>query len=340
MTENQNKFDLTPVQEKQPSVMGNREASAAAQEVQAGLVIAQKCPRDENAAYNRILNSCKRIGLAERALYSFPRGKTTIEGPSINLAKAMAQKWGNLEYGIRELSNENGVSEMEAYCWDYECNVKERRVFFVKHVREAYGKQVQLKSERDIYEMTANMGSRRLRACILGIIPEDITDAAVAQINLTLRGDGSKPFVDRVRDMFTMFDELGVTKQMIEKRLTHKSDAISPQELVGLGKIYKSIKDGFSGREDWFEVKTDLSHLKNDKDKEDAPAPPVSSDSGKVNDKPKTSSKTKILAQWQDLCDEYGQVAHDAMGKLGFKTVETDKQISQITDMCLSLSDN
>lgn len=71
-------------------------------------------------------------------------------------------------------------------------------------------------------------------------------------------------------------------------------------------------------------VKADLSHLKNGKTKEDAPA--------------QTPSKTKILAQWQDLCDEYGQVAHDAMGKLGIKTVKTEKQISQITDMCLSLS--
>ena len=63
----------------------------AAQEVQAAMVIAKKFPRDAIQAEKRILDACKRKLLAENAMYVYPRGGTTIEGPSIRLAEVLAQ---------------------------------------------------------------------------------------------------------------------------------------------------------------------------------------------------------------------------------------------------------
>src|SRR6185436_20398893 len=41
-----------------------------AQEVQAAIIVAQKFPRDEIEAERRIMQACKRKGLAEQAMYA------------------------------------------------------------------------------------------------------------------------------------------------------------------------------------------------------------------------------------------------------------------------------
>ena len=64
------------------------------------------------------MNACQRSGLAQSAVYSYARGGTSVTGPSIRLAEMLAQNWGNIQYGIRELSSENGESTVEAFAWD------------------------------------------------------------------------------------------------------------------------------------------------------------------------------------------------------------------------------
>lgn len=43
---------------------------------------------------DRILKSCTRETLAQSAVYSYPRGGQSVEGPSIRLAETLAQEWG------------------------------------------------------------------------------------------------------------------------------------------------------------------------------------------------------------------------------------------------------
>ena len=76
-------------------------STRAAQEIQATLVVAKRFPRDETGAYNKIMEACKRTSLAEQAIYSYPRGSETVEGPTIRLAETMARAWGNIEFGIK-----------------------------------------------------------------------------------------------------------------------------------------------------------------------------------------------------------------------------------------------
>ena len=44
---------------------------------------------------------------------------------------------------------------------------------------------------------------------------------------------------------------------MIVERQGHKLDATIETEVVSLGKIYKSLKDGMSKREDWFNLQSE-----------------------------------------------------------------------------------
>lgn len=229
--------------------------SRQAQEVQAAMVVAKRFPRDEVDSFNRIMEACKRKSLAENAMYEYPRGGIKVTGPSIRLAEAMAQNWGNIDFGTIELEQKDGESQMMAYAWDLETNTRQTKIFTVSHVRERKKGNVALTDPRDIYEMVANQGARRLRACILGVIPGDVIDSAIAQCNKTLAGDTSKPVIDIVREMAAIFQqEFGVPLEAIEKYIGCKAEAFSMNDLVRLKKVYRSLHDGMAKREDYFEV--------------------------------------------------------------------------------------
>ena len=236
-----------------PGALVEVEQSRAVQEVQAAMVIAKRFPRDEIVAVNKVLDACKRKSLAERAVYAYPRGGQMVTGPSIRLAEAIARYWGNLEYGMREISQVNGSSTMEAYCWDKETNVRAVRTFEVAHKRYTRKGTTHLNDPRDIYELVANQGARRMRACILEVVRGHIVDEAVEECGLTMSGNGKDPIQDRARKMVAVFREQGVTKEMIEARIGHNLDAIIEAELANLRMIYTSIRDGMSKAEDWFD---------------------------------------------------------------------------------------
>lgn len=227
-----------------------------AQEVQAAMVVAKKFPRNEYESFNRIMKACQRKGLAEKSMYEYPRGDTRVTGPSIRLAEAMAQSWGNIDFGIIELEQRNGESQVMAYAWDLETNTRQTKVFSVPHIRATKkGGNIPLKDPRDIYEMVANYGARRLRACILGVIPGDVVEAAVSQCEKTLIGDNKEPLEDTIRAVVKTFEtEYGVTVPMLEKFIGCKIESFTMQNLIRLKKVYVSLKDGMAKREDYFEM--------------------------------------------------------------------------------------
>lgn len=245
-------FAPTVKNDTQVATMASNEARAVA-EVQAQFVIAKKFPRDQHQAYLDIISACKRGSLAEQAMYAYPRGGQLVKGPSIRLAEAMAQCWGNLDCGVRELSQSNGVSVAEAYAVDLQTNTRITKVFHVEHKRDTKQGSKRLTDARDVYELVANQGARRLRACILGVLPGDVVEAAVEQCAKTLESS-DVPIAEQVRKMIAAFDELGVKPEHIEKRLGHNLDAVIPQEIVTLKSIYKSIKDGMADRSQFFEI--------------------------------------------------------------------------------------
>lgn len=234
----------------------NIEQSRAVTEAQGKLILAKKFPRDEALAYSKIMNSCSRPTLAASGEYAYPRGGQTVSGPSIRLAEELARCWGNIEYGIRELSRQQGNSEMEAYAWDLETNTFSSQKFTVRHIRDKKGGGQALTEERDIYELTANMGGRRLRSRLLAILPPDLVEAAVNQCRKTLAGDTSLPIADRVRSMVDKFSQVGVTEKHLRAYLNKSLDEIIPEEIATLAGVFNSIKNGQAGVGDFFSIKS------------------------------------------------------------------------------------
>lgn len=237
------------------SVTTEMAVSRQTQEVQAAMVIAKRFPRNEVESYGRIMNACKRKSLAEQAMYEYPRGGTKVTGPSIRLAEAMAQSWGNLDYGIIELEQRNGESQVMAYAWDLETNTRQTKIFTVPHIRSTKQGNIPLTDPRDIYELVANQGARRVRACILGVIPGDVIDSAIAQCNATLEGQCQGPLIDNIRQIANTFGEkFGVTIPMLEKYIGCQIESFSMNDLIRLKKVYQSLKDGMGKREDYFDI--------------------------------------------------------------------------------------
>jgi hypothetical protein len=241
------------MQTSQPTSLVQVEQDRAVAEVQSAMVIAKKFPRNQLEAMDRILQACTRVTLAESALYAYPRGGQVVTGPSIRMAEALAQNWGNMQFGIRELSQSDGESTVEAFAWDVQTNTRQVKVFQVPHKRYTRRGVTALTDPRDIYEMVANQGARRLRACILGVIPGDVIDAAVKQCETTLANQGGAP-QDQIKNLLSAFSQLGVTKEMITQRLGHRLDSVISAEILQLRKIYTSIKDGMAKATDFFEL--------------------------------------------------------------------------------------
>lgn len=261
------------------SASAETDQSRAIAETQAAMVIAKRFPRDHVAAVDRIMNACTRVGLAEAALYEYSRGGSAITGPSIRLAECLAQNWGNLQFGIRELDQRNGSSTVEAFAWDIETNTRQVKVFQVAHKRATKKGTYALEDPRDIYEMVANQGARRLRACILGVIPGDVVESAVSQCETTMKTK-AEVTPERLTAILEKFAGYGVTKEQIEKRIQRHLEAMTSAQMVMLGKIYNSLKDGMSAPSDWFDVaqvqdsqaaKPDLKEKLRGKRKEAAP---------------------------------------------------------------------
>lgn len=222
-------------------------------EVQGAIAVAQRFPRDPVAAMSRILNACTRPTLAEHAVYTYARGGQDVSGPSIRLAEAIAQEWGNLQFGIRELEARPGESTVEAFAWDVERNVRRVVAFQVAHERHTRQGVKKLTDPRDIYELVANQGARRMRACVLAVIPGDVVEAAVKQCEVTLK---SKVEVtpELIASLLEKFRPFGVDKVAIEKRLQRNLDAITPAQVVQLGKIFNSLRDGMAQPAEFFDV--------------------------------------------------------------------------------------
>ncbi len=250
-----------PVAAPSPRFLGQAtavEQSRAVAEVHAAIVVAQQCPRNTVAALEEMRRVCAMKGMADRAFYAFPRGGTTVTGPTIHLARELARIWGNIQYGISELrrDDEGHYSEMQAVAWDLQTNARSSQVFVVPHKRDAkkgHAPEV-LIDLRDIYEMSANQGARRLRSAIWAVLPTWLTDEAVEICRVTLRGDTSGvPLPQRIQNMLGKFSkELGVSSEQIEHRLEKPIGRWDERDLSQLGITYGSIQRGELSVDDAF----------------------------------------------------------------------------------------
>lgn len=219
------------------------EQSRAVAEVQAAIFVAQQFPRDMLRAFAEMRAACARLALANRAFYSVPNRGT---GPSVHLARELARIWGNLDHGVKELrrDDETHESEVLAYAWDQQTNVRSTRSLIVPHARMKGRERQPLVDLTDVYLNNQNVGARAVRECLFTVMPADFVAEAQELCRATIeRGDG-KPLDERIKDTVDAFGQLNVSLVQIETRIGRKRGQWTPSDLADLSVIWSSIKRG------------------------------------------------------------------------------------------------
>ena len=216
------------------------EQARAVAEVAAAVQVAQQNPRDMDRAWREMQAACGRLGLASRAFYAVPnRGS----GPSVHLARELARIWGNLDYGVHEIhrDDERGMSEIRAYAWDQQTNVRSARTFQVPHARMKGRNRQALTDLGDIYLNNQNVGARAVRESIFTVLPADFVEEAKERCRATIEHGDGKPLVDRVADMVSAYAGIGVKVAQIETRLGRKRGQWTAADVADLGVVFRSI---------------------------------------------------------------------------------------------------
>lgn len=289
------------------------EQSRAIAQVQGALVVAQQHPRDTMAAATRMREACENPRLAERAFFSFPRGGQTVSGASIHLATELARCWGNLDYGIAELRRDDArhESEMLAYAWDQEVNLRVTSTFIVPHRRDKKNGSEILTDMRDIYESNANNGARRLRECIFRALPRAYTEEAQELCRLTLEHGGGEPIEARREKLVEAFAALGVSPKRLAKRVGKAVDRFTAYDLGELKIAYRSIRTGEADAGELFpddsgaEAASELRPASPPaqearQEPPTAPPPPAPTDGSLPLDAPETGAAVTIPITWPE----------------------------------------
>lgn len=231
-----------------PNQMAAFQESKELSEIKGKMFLARQFPRDPEYALSLALRECERKELAEMAQYEFPRGDSVVKGPSIRLVEVLARHWGNIMSGVTEVDSDGQTTTIKCFAWDLETNTSDEKTFAVKHERSAKGSVRKLTDERDIYEMVANKGARRKRACLLAVLPGWYVDEAIKACEKTLTDSltAGQSMDEVIAKMVEAYFAYGITpEQLAEKVGKPDISKLSKSDVVKLRNLYSAIKDGF-----------------------------------------------------------------------------------------------
>ena len=220
------------------------EQSRAVAEVAAAVSVAKQFPRDTNRAVANMQQLCSRYAVAARAFYNVPnRGS----GMSVHIARELARIWGNVDAGVREMRRDDdaGVSEMQAWAWDQESNVRITRSFIVPHLRSTRGGSKPLTDLGDINNNNQNQAAKAMRECIFAMLPGWFKADAEQLLTQTLQNGDGKPIEQQREDAIAAFKGIGVTQQQLEAFIGREFGLWQPRDIGELVKAFQSItQDG------------------------------------------------------------------------------------------------
>lgn len=180
---------------------------------------------------------------AATCTYSVPRGGKAITGPSVHIAKILAQNWGNLRIEAKVVGIDLKHVTSQAICFDLENNLAIK----VEVKRSIMTKQGRMND--DMITVTGNAGnSIALRNAILSIIPKAIVDKVYNEAKSKITGDVSdktkllarrKQVVDGLKDTYSL-TETEILSAIGKASIDH----ITSDDLVVLIGLGTAIKDG------------------------------------------------------------------------------------------------
>ena len=180
---------------------------------------------------------------AATCTYAVPRAGKAITGPSVHLAKILAQNWGNLRIEAKVVGIDARQITSQAVCFDLENNlaikVEVKRSIMTKNGR----------MNDDMITVTGNAGnSIALRNAVLSVIPKAIVDKVYGEAKAKITGDVSdktkllarrKQVIDGLKDTYSLTEA-----EIIGAVGKASIDHLTSDDLVVLIGIGTAIKDG------------------------------------------------------------------------------------------------
>jgi hypothetical protein len=181
--------------------------------------------------------------IAKTCNYSVPRGGKQITGPSVHLAKIIAQVWGNMRIDAKVIDIDQTRITSEAICWDLESNLAIK----TQIKRSITGRQGRF--SEDMITVTGNAAnSIALRNAILSVVPKGIVDKIYNAAKQTITGDISdknKLIAKRVQVFSSLRDAFGVSDKEILFAVGKAAiDFVDGDDIVTLVGVGQAIRDG------------------------------------------------------------------------------------------------
>lgn len=215
------------------------------------ITTAKQYPRNVRRARENALVIATDPETAKTCTYSVPRGGKSITGPSIHLAKIIAQSWGNLRMEAKVVSIDLKHVTSEAVCFDLENNVAIK----TQVKRSIVGKMGRFSD--DLITVTGNAAnSIALRNAIFAVVPTGITTQIYNAAKAAITGDVSDK-TKLIQRRTQIFEGLKSTYDLSEKQILKAIgraalDHVTADDLVVLIGIGNAIKDGDTTVEEAF----------------------------------------------------------------------------------------
>jgi hypothetical protein len=238
----------TETQEQEVQVLEAQEAGVVYHQDKAAIDVqistAKAYPRNiKRATDNALAIATMDQETAKTCTYSVPRDGKAITGPSVHLAKILAQCWGNLRVEAKIVDVGPTQVTSEAVCFDLESNLAIK----TQVKRSIVGKRGRYKD--DMITVTGNAAnSIALRNAVLSVIPRAVVDKIYNAAKATITGDVSdstKLIARRKQVLDALKDTYGVSEKEVLAAIGRAAiEHITADDIVVLIGIGTAIKDG------------------------------------------------------------------------------------------------
>jgi len=186
--------------------------------------------------------------------YSLPRAGKAITGPTVHLAKILAQNWGNLRVEAKVVDIGAKQITSQAIAFDLENNLA---------IKVEVKRSIMTKTGRmndDMITVTGNAANAiAMRNAILNVIPKGVVDKVYNEAKMKITGDLSdetKLMAKRKKVVDGFINTYGLTEKEVLNAVGKQAiEHIGQEELVVLIGIAQAIKDGDTTPEEAFKTK-------------------------------------------------------------------------------------
>lgn len=209
------------------------------------IATAKQFPRNITKA----IDDCKAIvtldnEIASSCTYSLPRGGKQITGPSVHLAKIIAQNWGNMRIEAKVVDIGFKQITSQAVAFDLEKNLA-IKVEVKRNIVDKYGK----KFKDDMITVTGNAANAiALRNAVFAVVPKGVVENVWKASQRKVLGDLSdedKMNASRKNALKEFKDNYGVSEEEVLELLGKPSvSTIDRDDLMTLFGVKQSLIDG------------------------------------------------------------------------------------------------